>query len=727
MRGRWPDARAFPAEARDALADPQLRANMRRATATIRAKRAAVVAEVPDWEQLRTEARRAKDEALDRLPEVLDRLQEEVTRRGGQVHWAATGEEANSLVARIAQGAGAREVVKVKSMATQEIGLNEALADIGIEAVETDLAELIVQLGGDRPSHILVPAIHRNRQEIRTIFRSHMPGVRADLVSDPTALAEASRQYLRQRFLEARVAVSGANFAIAETGTVGVVESEGNGRMCVTLPETLITVLGVEKVLARQTDLGPLLQLLPRSSTGERMNPYTSTWSGVTPGDGPQKFHLILLDNGRHAIRSDPIGRATLACIRCSACLNVCPVYERTGGRAYGSVYPGPIGAVLTPLLDPGSATDSLPFASSLCGACLEVCPVKIDIPEVLLELRSRAVESKSARRHLGGVIPWPGVEAASMRVLAWVLADPDRLARAQRSGSVASRLLVATGVAAPPTTGTRGGSPGSLRVAPGRLAGWTMTRDAPLLPAESFRAWWVRTGGGRSANAPEHAPTRRFDQDASRLEDTRRPDVWQAPAPPSSTGSTGSTGERRTDLVELFVKRASDYRARVHRCTSNSLARLVGRLLADPPELPAQASPAPAGLDVLVPADLPEGWLPPDLKVLTDQPARSAAELDACRAVVTGCRLAIAETGTIVLDAGPAQGRRAATLLPDHHVCVVDVGQIVATVPEAVALLDLSRPLTWVSGPSATSDIELCRVEGVHGPRRLDLVVIEP
>ena len=238
---------------------------------------------------------------------------------------------------------GADEVVKVKSMATQEIGLNEALEAAGITAHETDLAELIVQLGHDKPSHILVPAIHRGRAEIRDIFAREMAGVDLDSLTDePRVLAAAARAHLREVFLRARVAVSGANFGVAETGTLTVVESEGNGRMCLTLPETLITVMGIEKVVPTWRDLEVFLQLLPRSSTGERMNPYTSTWTGVTPGDGPQEVHLVLLDNGRTRALADDLGRTALHCIRCSACLNVCPVYERTGGHAYGSVYPGP-------------------------------------------------------------------------------------------------------------------------------------------------------------------------------------------------------------------------------------------------------------------------------------------------------------------------------------------------------------------------------------------------
>ncbi len=369
--------RPFPEAARDALANTQLRHNLGHATSTIRRKRAGVVAEVPDWEELRDAGAAIKDDVLARLPELLEQFEVAVTARGGQVHWARDADDANRIVADLVRATGADQVVKVKSMATQEIGLNEALADAGIAAIETDLAELIVQLADDTPSHILVPAIHRNRAEIRQIFLDAMPGVDPALTDDPRVLAMAARAYLRTTFLAARVAISGANFGVAETGTLAVVESEGNGRMCLTLPQTLITVMGIEKLVPTWRDLEVFLQLLPRSSTGERMNPYTSLWTGVTPGDGPQDVHVVLLDNGRTAVLADRVGRAALRCIRCSACLNVCPVYERTGGHAYGSVYPGPIGAVLTPQLTgmDGGAVDTLVYASSLCGACYEVCP----------------------------------------------------------------------------------------------------------------------------------------------------------------------------------------------------------------------------------------------------------------------------------------------------------------------------------------------------------------
>jgi iron-sulfur cluster protein len=467
---------AFPKAAEAALGNAQLRHNLAHATGTIRAKRLRLVDEVnanSSWEELRLAGAGVKESALVDLATHLEQLEASLTANGATVHWARDAAEANAIVASVAKAHGVDEVVKVKSMVTQEIGLNEALEAEGIAAWETDLAELIVQLGHDLPSHILVPAIHRNRSEIREIFLKEMGAVGRpapdDLTDEPAVLAAAARAHLREKFLRAKVGVSGANFAVAETGTLVVVESEGNGRMCLTLPEVLISVVGIEKVVPTFEGLDPLLRLLPRSSTGERMNPYTSTWSGVTPGDGPQEVHVVLLDNGRTRALADEVGRQALRCIRCSACLNVCPVYERTGGHAYGSVYPGPIGAILNPLLKgPGhdDQVDSLPYASSLCGACFEACPVRIDIPSVLVDLRAQVVDA-----HRGGV---PKLEAVAFKASAVALSDSRKLAFGERFTRFGLRVARRFGASK-----------------------WTSTRDLPPAPRESFRSWWKRTDGG--------------------------------------------------------------------------------------------------------------------------------------------------------------------------------------------------------------------------------------
>jgi L-lactate dehydrogenase complex protein LldF len=470
----------FEESARESLSDSQLRRNIGKATQTIRRKRAVAVEEMPDWEELREAGRALKSRTMRHLDDYLLELEESVKKAGGQVHWARDGEEANRIITEIARGHDAEEVVKVKSIATDETKLNEHLEGEGIRAYETDLAELIIQLAGETSSHILVPAIHKNRAEIRELFM-HELGIE-DLSDDPPDLTNAARLYLREKFLKAKVGISGANFAVAETGTVCVVESEGNGRMCTTLPPVLVTLMGIEKVIPAWRDFEVFMQLLPRSSTAERMNPYTTFWTGVSEGDGPEEFHLVLLDNGRTEVLADEIGRQSLNCIRCSACLNVCPVYERTGGHAYNSVYPGPIGAILTPqLVGIGrSGSDSLPYASTLCGACYEVCPVKINIPEVLIHLRGRVVRHKQDEGGLKGRLD---PENVAMQAVAKSFSDKRLYEGAQKAARIGQWPLARSG---------------TIHRLPGRLAGWTDARDLRPIPDQTFREWWrSRNGSG--------------------------------------------------------------------------------------------------------------------------------------------------------------------------------------------------------------------------------------
>ncbi len=465
---------SFTDAAKVALADTQLRRNLGKATSTIRTKRAQVVGEMPDWEGLREAGRAIKERTLRHLDDYLLELEAAVTRAGGQVHWARDAAEACRIVTGLVQQHNVSEVVKVKSMTTEEIGLNEALHTAGISAVETDLAELIIQLAGEKSSHILVPAIHKNRSEIREIFLDNLAPEHVENLTDiPADLAAAARRHLRQKFLSAKVAISGANFAVAETGTVCVVESEGNGRMCLTLPPVLISVMGIEKIIPTWQDFEVFMQLLPRSSTGERMNPYTTFWTGVAQGDGPQAFHLVLVDNGRTNTLADEIGRQALNCIRCSACLNICPVYERTGGHAYNSVYPGPIGAILTPQLVGTEQAASLPFASSLCGACYEVCPVKINIPEVLVHLRAKVVRDTSRRKR---IYTYEYQESVAMKTLSYIFSNRRRYEAAQRLARIGQFPFV---------------HDGTIDALPGKLAGWSMVRDLKPVPQQSFRDWW--------------------------------------------------------------------------------------------------------------------------------------------------------------------------------------------------------------------------------------------
>ena len=478
----------FPKYAKEELKNEQLRSNLRFVTHAIRNKRARVTAELPDWQELRNTGESVKNYVLANLPELLEQFERNFTAAGGHVHWARNASEANQIALDLIREQGVDEIIKIKSMATAETGLNEFLEENGINAIETDLAEEIVQLGHDRPSHILVPAIHRNRREIRDIFLREIEGINPDITDEPAELAEASRNRLRNKFLNTTVAVSGTNFGIAETGTLTIVESEGNGRMCLTLPDTLITFMGIEKILPTFQDYEAFLQLLPRSSTGERMNPYTSMWTGVTPGDGPQNMHVILIDNGRTAVLADEVGRQALRCIRCSACMNVCPVYERAGGHAYGSTYPGPIGAILSPQLSGIEAAEnsSLPYASSLCGACFEVCPVKINFPEVLVHLRAKDVESKHAVREFEGNKKAPFSQMDAMMLGAKKLFTSGKMMSVAERGLPMSRLIA--------------GRKHKITAVPGIVGGWTEYRDIPEPPKESFRNWWKKEKGKTAA-----------------------------------------------------------------------------------------------------------------------------------------------------------------------------------------------------------------------------------
>ena len=486
----------FPKYAKEELKNEQLRSNLRFVTHAIRNKRARVTAELPDWQELRNTGESVKNYVLANLPELLEQFERNFTAAGGHVHWARNASEANQIALDLIREQGVDEIIKIKSMATAETGLNEFLEENGINAIETDLAEEIVQLGHDRPSHILVPAIHRNRREIRDIFLREIEGINPDITDEPAELAEASRNRLRNKFLNTTVAVSGTNFGIAETGTLTIVESEGNGRMCLTLPDTLITFMGIEKILPTFQDYEAFLQLLPRSSTGERMNPYTSMWTGVTPGDGPQNMHVILIDNGRTAVLADELGRQALRCIRCSACMNVCPVYERAGGHAYGSTYPGPIGAILSPQLSGIEAAhnNSLPYASSLCGACFEVCPVKINFPEVLVHLRAKDVESKHAVREFEGNKKAPFSQMDAMMLGAKKLFTSGKMMSVAERGLPMSRLIA--------------GRKHKITAVPGIVGGWTEYRDIPEPPKESFRNWWKKEKG----QAPARDNAQRVD-----------------------------------------------------------------------------------------------------------------------------------------------------------------------------------------------------------------------
>jgi len=456
-----------------ALGRPQARGNIRRAMDGLVAKRAAAFSDPAELEWLRDQGRELRDHALSRLPALLQQLEARCSANGIQVHWAEDAAEANRIIVGLCQTHGADAVLKGKSMVSEEIGLNEALSAAGIEPVETDLGELIIQLAAEPPSHIVAPAVHKDRAEIAALFQRHFPDQAPNAEgADIEGLTALARRILRERFRTLRVGVSGVNFAVAETGTLCLVENEGNGRLSTAAPDVHIAVTGIEKVVARLEHLAPLLTLLTRSATGQPITTYVNMISGPRRDgerDGPREVHLVLVDNGRTGIYADPELRETLRCIRCGACMNHCPVYVRIGGHGYGTVYPGPIGAILEPQLQGLARAGELAQASSLCGACAEVCPVRIPIPRLLNRLRHESVAARSlphGRRGAQRLLwrAWTQVHASPRRYR-WMTAI------AGRSGFLLSGPLA-------------------------RLLGpWTRTRTPPALASRSLHALARREG----------------------------------------------------------------------------------------------------------------------------------------------------------------------------------------------------------------------------------------
>lgn len=389
-----PRCELFDSISRKSLEDPHLQEALRGIDERLRAMRDAAFRELPGAEGLREQARRIRDHALDHLDTYLERLEENVTRLGGTVHWAGNAAEARKVVEDLAVSRGVRTVVKGKSMVGEEIALNDGLEALGLDVVETDLGEYIIQLAHETPSHIVGPAIHKTRAQIADLFHEKLG---APLMDDPEDMTRFARENLRKRFLSADMGITGANFLVASTGAVVLFENEGNIRLSTTLPRLHVAITGIEKVVPAWEDLSVLMQLLPRSATGQKLSSYVSLLLGPRrrrEPDGADEFHLVLLDNGRTRILADEELRESLRCIRCGACLNTCPVYLKIGGHAYGWVYSGPIGAVLTPqLIEDRRSASALPYATTLCGACAEVCPVKIDIPRLLTALRRRYAE----------------------------------------------------------------------------------------------------------------------------------------------------------------------------------------------------------------------------------------------------------------------------------------------------------------------------------------------
>ena len=460
----------FSGATRQALADAPLQAALIRLTGTLMAGNRRGFAALPGSDRLRDHAKQIKEHTLAYLDRYLEQLEASVQRRGGHVHWAATAEDARRIIVDIARKGNCRRAVKSKSMTTEEVHLNPALQEAGVEVAETDFGEFIIQLAGERPSHLVAPAVHHTRESIAAILSRH---VGEQLPEEAQPLAQVGRRLLRQKFREADLGITGANFAIAETGTVVLVTNEGNGRLTTTCPRVHVALVGIEKVIPRLADLPVFLKLLARAATGQTLSVYTTILSGprrAGEADGPEEFHLVLLDNGRTRILGSPY-RESLQCIRCGACLNACPVYRRVGGHAYGGVYSGPIGSILTPLYDSVEENPDLPHASSLCGACQAACPVRINIPHMLIGLRELQHHPRPGGKGRGR---WR--ERLAYRLAREVLARPWLYRLSLRL----ARFFLG-----------RRAQDGWLRQAPGPAAGWTEARDFPAPAARSFREQW--------------------------------------------------------------------------------------------------------------------------------------------------------------------------------------------------------------------------------------------
>lgn len=455
----------FKERVQSALENRFLRTALLRTTSQFVRNRSQAFTEVTDLQTLRDQARAARERAISHLPELLEQLERALTAKGVVVHWAEDAEQARSIVRRLVEAHDVRRIVKSKSMVTEEIGLNHLLEGLGLTVIETDLGEYIVQLAGETPSHIVAPAIHKRKEDVAELFEEHL-GVPYTL--EPEILTAAARRRLRREFVQADMGISGVNFAVAETGTLALVTNEGNGRYVTSLPRLHVAIMGIEKVVATLEDFALLVQMLTRSATGQSLSSYVTLVNGPAredDPDGPEELHVILLDNGRSHILAQGYGEA-LCCIRCGACLNICPVYREIGGHAYGWVYSGPIGAVITPLLWDRERAKELPAASSLCGACRDVCPVQIDLPRMLLRLRYETASRRST----------PLLERLGIRAWRWIMESPGRYRWAASLGHWGTLALARHGM---------------VRRLPPPLHGWTRSRDFPAIPRQSFRARW--------------------------------------------------------------------------------------------------------------------------------------------------------------------------------------------------------------------------------------------
>lgn len=696
-------AGTFRDRSRLAVQDANLQRALKNATSRFLMGRAAAVADLPGWETMREEASRIKEETLARLDEHLEDFTRNATQAGAQVHRVRDAEAALEHIASIVRRTGAKLAVKGKSMVSEEIELNDFLARLGVRALETDLGEYIVQLAREMPSHILAPAIHKTRRDVQQLFQALLGEGKDAEIEELTLIA---RRRLRAMFLEAGIGFSGANFLVAETGSIVLVENEGNIRFSTSLPRVHVAIAGIEKVIPRERDLEIFLPLLIRSGTGQKMSSYVSVITGPRRAgdrDGPEEVHVLLLDNGRRKILDDPRMRPVLKCIRCAACLNTCPVYQSTGGHTYASVYSGPIGSVLTPQLRGLKQAGDLPFASSLCGACGDICPVKVPLPHLLLDLRANVVRN-------GSTAIATAVKKKAFRFWAAVMSNPRAYSIAGKATRAAMKWsrLAGMGEATP------------------AFEAWMRLLGAVEPPKRSFHDLWSEI----AKNSP--SANRRVPLRAQQTSGSEPSPSSVATASGTSAGrNEGGTQSAEQDvLVRRFINEIERVGGQAHRVASQAeLLGLLDQILrAGAPQtvlVSGSAARFAEGLEERIAqlgcASLNE----------TEWSGETAKAAEAATGI-SGAFAALADSGSLLLRHGAGEPR-SFSLLPEHHVAVLSANQIVASLSQAISKIagdcssfNSSACWTFITGPSRTGDIELTLTIGVHGPKKLTAIIVE-
>jgi len=674
----------FHTQIREALANTGLQEALdanaeRRVEARLKANAA-----LPDYPALRHRAHTLRASTMARLDEYLEQFIAKAQLNGIIVHRAADATQATQIVMEIARENNAHLVAKSKSMISEEIGLNRALEAVGLRVVETDLGEYILQLRGERPAHILTPAVHLKRADVGKTFHERLG---LPLSDDVSALVAVARQALRMDFLEAEIGITGVNFGVAESGSLCLVTNEGNGRMVTTLPPVHIALMGIERLVPTLDDLALLLTLLPRAATGQKITVYTSLIHGPRrPGDpdGPRQRHLILVDNGREALRQSPLGEALL-CIRCGACLNVCPVFREIGGHAYVgtrgeiSTYPGPIGSIISPGLFGQSEFGHLARASSLCGACKEACPVDIDLPKLLLRVRAGGIKIEPSRAKQ----KIPRLVAIGVRIYTWFSIDVRRFRLAQRLLGPLSHIF----------------APRSIWMHLPAFTGWGYSKDFPRPALRPFRRRWMSRQPGISIISESVVSVVRESGD--------KPDQLFETSGNESLDSHSLATRFAGELVALegkftFCSR-SDLAQRILQILHNNN---IGSLLSwESDQLPTSLIEAIRAAGVQVSYDLDPS----------------------IRAGLTGTLAAVADTGTIVLTGGPGRSLFS-SLLPEVHIAILRTSDIRESLPQVLRLIEVQSAacVVLISGPSRTADIEMTLTIGVHGPRELYVLCLD-